>query len=64
MTIESVSRETAPYNPLYFKVKDGDGQEYTAGLMGADNPLKFGELPKGDKVRGAVSFDVPSELEI
>ena len=61
VTIESVSRENAPYNPLYFKVKDSEGQEHTATAFGPDNSLKSGELPKGDKVRGAVAFDIPSE---
>jgi hypothetical protein len=63
VTIESVTRDNAPYNPLYFKVKDSEGQEYDAGLIGPDNGLKSGELPRGDRVRGAVSFDVPSEAK-
>lgn len=58
--IESVSRDNAPYNPLYFKVKDSEGQEYNGSLIGDDKSLKSGELPRGDKARGTVAFDVPT----
>lgn len=60
VVLENPGRDEAPYNPLYFKVKDGTGQEYTASLIGPDNSLKSGNLAKGDKVRGAVSFEVPT----
>lgn len=63
VTIESVSRDNAPYNPLYFKVKDADGREYTANIVGVDDSLKHGELPKGEKARGNISFDVPTEAK-
>ena len=63
VTIESVTRDNAPYNPLYFKVKDSEGMEYDAGLFGPDNSLKSGELTKGDKSRGSVAFDVPSDAK-
>lgn len=61
--IESPGRDKSPYNPLYFKVRDGDGYEYTGSLIGADNGLKSGELAQGERVRGTVSFDVPSEAK-
>lgn len=57
--IQNVSRDTTPYNPLYFKVKDADGFEYTMTFGGADPALKSGDLTKGDKVRGMVTFEVP-----
>jgi hypothetical protein len=56
--IQNVSRDTAPYNPLYFKVKDADGFEYTTSFGGADPALRSGELAKGEKVRGMVTFEV------
>ncbi len=59
--IENVDRDTTPYNPLYFSVKDSDGFEYNASLMVGDNGLKSGELAKGEKVRGIVSFEVPAK---
>lgn len=63
VTVESVTREKAPYNPLYFKVKDADGYEYTASLISGDQGLKTGELNPGEKARGTVAFDVPGEAK-
>lgn len=59
VTIENVARESAPYNPLYFKVKDADGFEYNATLNTGDQSLKSGDLKQGDKARGVVAFEVP-----
>lgn len=56
--IENVSVDKAPYNPLYFKVKDGDGFEYNPEITGGDQALKSGDLVKGDKARGTVAFEV------
>jgi len=56
--IENVTRDEAPYNPLYFKVKDSDGFEYTSALVAPAPDLKSGTLAKGDKVRGNVAFEV------
>lgn len=61
--IESPGRDKAPYNPLYFKIRDGDGYEYSGSLIGPDNALQSGELAQGERVRGTVSFDVPSEAK-
>ena len=58
--IENTSREKAPYNPLYFKVKDSDGFEFTSAITALDPSLKSGELSQGDKARGHVAFEVPS----
>ena len=60
VSLENANRERAPYNPLYFKVRDADGFEYTSNLMaGGDQSLKSGELATGERVRGTVAFDVP-----
>lgn len=61
--IENVSVDKAPYNPLYFKVKDGDGFEYNPEIVGGDQALKSGELPKGDKARGNVAFEVKKDAK-
>jgi hypothetical protein len=61
VVIENVSQDKAPYNPLYFKVKDGDGYEYNATISTADNSLKSGELAKGDKARGTVAVEVKKD---
>lgn len=59
VTIENTTRDKAPYNPAYFKIKDADGYEYSAQLAGPDNYLKSGDLSAGESVRGVVAFDVP-----
>ena len=56
--IENSGATKAPYNPLYFTVKDGDGFEYNAALVAGDNSLKSGELAQGEKARGVVAFEV------
>lgn len=61
VVIENVSRdEEAPYNPLYFSVKDSEGFEYNTAIAAPDPSLQSGNLPKGDKVRGFVAFEVRS----
>jgi hypothetical protein len=62
VTVENAERDTAPYNPLYFKVKDAEGFEY-GSFVGVDDGLKSGELPKGDKARGVVAFEVRTDAK-
>lgn len=57
--IENTATDKAPYNPLYFKVKDAEGFEYTSTLIAPDPTLKSGELAAGEKARGNVAFEVP-----
>lgn len=63
VVIENVSADKAPYNPLYFKVKDSDGFEYNAGISTDDQALKSGDLAKGDKARGTVAFQVKKDAK-
>jgi hypothetical protein len=57
--IENVSRdEETPYNALYFSVKDSQSFEYSSSFVYPDPSIKNGNLPKGDKVRGFVAFEV------
>lgn len=56
--IENVNVDKAPYNPFYFKVKDADGFEYTAGITTDKQALKSGDLAKGEKARGVVAIEV------
>lgn len=58
--LETIYQE-APYNPLYFKVKDADGFEHNVTISAADNTLKSGKLAAGEKVRGVVAFEVPEQ---
>jgi hypothetical protein len=57
--IENVSRdEETPYNPFYFSVKDSEGFEASTSIAAPDPSLQSGTLPKGDKARGFVAFEV------
>lgn len=59
-TITNVENDSAPYNPIYAKVKDSDGDEFPASIAGAPQPaLGSGTLTKGDKVHGNLAFEVP-----
>lgn len=61
MLIESGADEGVDINPMFYaKVKDADGYEYSASLAGKEPTLKAqNNLPKGEKVRGWVTFEVP-----
>jgi hypothetical protein len=59
VTIENVGRDTSPYNPLYFKVKDAEGYEVGSGLSMDDRALRSGEMAAGEQARGTVAFLVP-----
>ena len=61
--IENSGVAKAPYNPLYFTVKDGDGFEYNAALVAGDSSLKSGELAQGEKARGVVAFEVKQDAK-
>ncbi len=55
------------YNPLYFKARGTDGQEYTPELMlvSSIKGMQSGELRSGQKVRGTIAFDAPKgDMEI
>lgn len=58
VTIESVDRDDGAYNPLYFKVKDEDGFEYTASFFAPSPTLSAGDLAPGERARGWISFEV------
>jgi hypothetical protein len=51
--------DPSPYNPLYFKIRDNQGYEYSAGFVSVEPALTSGELAKGEKVKGHVAFEVP-----
>jgi len=63
VVIENVDKDKAPYNPLYFKVKDSDGFEYNADFTAGDQSLKSGELAKGEKARGNIAFEVKKDAK-
>ncbi len=53
--------DSLPCNPLYFKVKDADGYEYTTALVSLDPSLKSGDLAPGEEASGHVAFEVRKE---
>lgn len=63
VTIANRGPRAAPYNPLYFKVKDAQDLEYSAALMASSGrqtaALTAGDLPPGEQVRGLLVFEVP-----
>lgn len=58
VTFENVGLDKISYNPLYFRVKDSRGFEYSASFTAPDPSFQSGELVKGDKVRGNLAIEV------
>jgi hypothetical protein len=56
--IENVGSTEVAYNPLYFKLKDGDDFEYNATISSSEPTLKSGKLAPSEKARGNVAFEV------
>ena len=59
VTIQNLTRDECPYNPLYFTVRDSQGYEYDVSLVAPSPSLNAGTLYKGEKVRGNIAFEVP-----
>jgi hypothetical protein len=64
VTVANRGTRAAPYNPIYFKVKDAADMEYSAALMASSGrqtaALTAGDLPPGEQVRGLLVFEVPT----
>lgn len=64
VTVANRGTAAAPYNPLYFKVKDATDREYSAALMASGGreaaALTAGTLSPGEQVRGLLVFEVPT----
>lgn len=56
---ENTGLERAPYNPMYFMVKDDQGYEYNTAMSAPEPSLKSGDLARGESARGWVAFEVP-----
>lgn len=61
--IETTTRDSAPYNYLYFKLKDDTGAETPVAMTAPAPNLSSGDLVQGDKVRGNIAFDVASSAK-
>jgi hypothetical protein len=61
LIFESNSNTGVSVNPLYIKVKDSDGYEYTASMFGKEPSLTSqNDLPQGEKLRGWITFEIPT----
>ncbi len=59
--VESGTSSGVDVNPFYFSVQDLDGYEYTISIFGKDPSLQSqNDLPAGEKMRGWVTFEVPT----
>ncbi|MFW0785172.1 DUF1942 domain-containing protein [Gordonia sp. CPCC 206044] len=57
VTVEATKGEM-PVNPLYFIAKTADGTTFDPTYVDGNTTLHSGDLPAGEKVRGAVAFAV------
>ena len=58
--VESGADTGVSVNPFYCKLSDGDAYSYTMTIGGKDPYLSSqNDLPKGEKMRGWVTFEVP-----
>ena len=60
VTIENTSDKTQTYNVFDFRIQTASGQVIDPTIMG-DNSLNSGDLVKGGKVSGNVTFEAPVE---
>jgi hypothetical protein len=59
VTIQTQSGNTT-YNVNYFNARTEDGSNLLPEVGSVEPGLPYGDLPQGQKVAGAVAFDVPS----
>lgn len=60
IVVQSGAASDVSVNPLYAKIKDSSGYEYTTSLLGKEPALKSqNDLPNGELVRGWITFEVP-----
>jgi hypothetical protein len=58
--VESGADTGVSVNPFYCKLTDGDAYAYNVNAFGKDPSLSSqNDLPKGEKMRGWVTFEVP-----
>lgn len=58
-------KDVVATNPLFFKLKDTEGNEYNAELMSVKEPaLDSSEVEEGDIVKGWLTFQISEELDI
>ena len=59
VTLQTTTRESAPYNLWYFRLKDSQGFEYAITMLAPKPQLQWGDLGRGETVRGNVAFEIP-----
>ena len=58
--LENKTGDTLAYYPSLMKLKDSEDQEYGHdALVGVGQPLEFGSVPHGQRVRGHLSYTLP-----
>jgi len=64
LTIENVENEKAvSYNPLYATLRDVDGYRYSTEFTGDSQEFKYGDLAKGDTIKGTMAFRIPAAAQ-
>jgi hypothetical protein len=63
VTLTSESDEDVNSNPLYAKLKSDKGYVYNPTFFGVQEPSldAMNDIPKGEQVRGWITFEVPNE---
>jgi hypothetical protein len=62
--VQSGANTGVNISPLDVKVKDADGLQYDAGLLGKEPFLPTqNDLPKGEKVRGWATIEIPIQAK-
>lgn len=59
--IDNYGRSSAPYNPLYFSLKDSDGFEYNTTIYTGSRGLSAGDIARDEFVNGVIAFEVPKK---
>ena len=62
--LENKTGGALTYYPSLMKLKDSEDQEYGHDAMvGVGQPLEFGSIPHGQRVRGHLSYTVPKAVK-
>jgi hypothetical protein len=57
---ENTGSDKVSYNPYDWKVSDASGFKYDESFTGEEPALHSGDLNRGEKVRGFITFEVPT----
>ena len=64
LIVESTANKGVSVNPMYTSIRDADGYEYNGSIFGREPSLKSqNDLPRGEKMRGWVTFEIPEKAK-